>query len=162
MHDTILTQKLLTVLLAALMACPSWALRDCCCTRGVRRAEAASCCSVPKKVETKQRVSSCCAARMKSASCATTIVKSKANPQQSNCRPVSSCRCHQATTVATLTKPILIESFGKGDRMTVAKPPVWTVEARMAASRMLPSMDGAGAGLDGPAGRCVRLCRWLT
>ena len=161
MYGAILSQKLLTVLLAALLACPSWALRDCCCTRGVSRIEAASCCST-RKVETKQNVSPCCAARLKSASCAMTAARSKVDPRELSCRPVSTCRCHQATTVATLTKPVLTESVGNVESVSVAKPPLWTVQARKAAARMLPGVAPDGSGLDGPAGRCVRLCRWLT
>lgn len=161
MYGAILSQKLLTVLLAALLACPSWALRDCCCTRGVSRVEAASCCST-RKVETKRNVSPCCAARLKSASSKTIATSSKVDPRTLSCRPVSSCRCHQATTVATLTKPFLTESIGNEESVSVTKPPLWTVQARKAAARMLPGVTAVGSGRDGPAGRCVRLCRWLT
>ena len=161
MHGAILSQKLLTVLLAALLACPSWALRDCCCTRGARQVEAALCCST-RKVETKRNVSPCCAARLKSASSKTIATSSKVDPRTLSCRPVSTCRCHQATTVATLTKPIPWESVGNADGVSVAKPSLWTVQARRAAARVLPSVAADGSGLDGPAGRCVRLCRWLT
>lgn len=161
MYGAILSQKLLTVLLAALMACPSWALRDCCCTRGVPRVKAASCCSM-RKVETKRNVSPCCATRLKSASSKTITTPSKVDPRTLSCRPVSTCRCHQATTVATLTKPVLAESVGNVESVSVAKAPLWTVQARKAAARMLPGVTADGSGLDGPAGRCVRLCRWLS
>ena len=156
MYGAILSQKLLTVLLAALMACPSWALRDCCCTRGVPRVEATSCCST-RKVETKRNVSPCCAARLKSASSKTIATSSKVDPRTLSCRPVSTCRCHQATTVATLTKPVLTESVGNVESVSVARPPVWTVQAQKAAARMSPTMAADGSGFDGPAGRCVRL-----
>ena len=161
MYGAILSQKLLTVLLAALLACPSWALRDCCCTRAVSRVEAASCCST-RKVETKRNVSPCCAARLKSASSKSIATSSKVDPRTLSCRPVSTCRCHQATTVATLTKPVLKESIGNVKRVSVARPPLWTVQARNAAARILPGATADMSGFDGPAGRCVRLCRWLT
>ena len=165
MHGTILTQKLLTVMLAALMACPSWAVRDCCCTRGARQIETGSCCST-RQVETKQTVSPCCAARMKLAArssnkTATQTTRTETHQHPSSCRPVSSCRCHSATTVATLTKPISTET-GNGNGLNVAKPPLWTIEARKTASQMLPSVVADGSGFDGPTGRCVRFCRWLT
>ena len=154
MFNSVLTQKLLTVLLAAVMACPSWALRDCCCTRGARRAETSTCCQ-QRKGESTRKVSPCCAARLKAVACAAT-------PSPPSCRPVSRCRCNQVTIVATLTKPVPTVSSCFEDGVVAAKAPVWTVEASRAASVKAHWLICEGSGLDGPAARCVRLCRWLT
>ncbi len=160
MSGAILTQKLLTLLIAAVMVCPSWALRDCCCTRSAaRQTEIATCCSKRTEVATR-KVSPCCVARMKTLAAAT--VESAKTEDQPNCRPLSSCRCQRNVVVATLTKPILVVPVDRGANAVSMMPRVWTVQACRARSVSTHQGLDDPLSLAGPMGRCVRLCRWLT
>lgn len=160
MSGSILTQKLLTLLIATVMACPSWALRDCCCTRNAtRQTKTVACCSERFEVATR-KVSPCCVARMQTLAAAK--VESAKTEDQPNCRPLSSCRCQRSVVVAMLTKPIPTVPADRGANADSTMPRVWSVQARRAMSESTHRGLETPVSLAGPMGRCVRLCRWLT
>lgn len=160
MSGSILTQKLLTLLIATVMACPSWALRDCCCTRNAtRQTKTVACCSERFEVATR-KVSPCCATRLNKLAAAK--VDSAKTEIQPNCRPLSSCRCQRTAVVATLTKPVPAVSADRGVNAASTMPRDWTVQAFFAMSVSTRRGLTDPVSLAGPMGRCVRLCRWLT
>ena len=150
MQGMVLSSKLLTALLAALMVWPSWATRDCCCTRRAVQTEASSCCkrSVAEPIK---KLSSCCAARAKATA-----------KQQSHCQLTSSCRCRVVLASATLPKTV------QAPRTFDVRGPAWTESHHrtadlwtLSAVSLRPVLD-VRPGLDGPGELCMRLCRWLT
>lgn len=150
MQGTLLSGKLLTALLAALMVWPSWAMRDCCCTRRAAQAEMPSCCQRPA-AEPVKKLSPCCAAR------------AKATPQQqASCQRTSTCRCRVAVIAVALPKSVQTPRAVHFAGPAWAESPDHAAESRTLSSTAARSYLSASSGSDGPTEICIRLCRWLA
>jgi hypothetical protein len=156
MNPAVVSTRLLLILLASAMACPSWLWGDCCCTRRAAAGNARSCCSVSagSKQASAPKKRSCCAARLGDGA--------KSQAPSTLAEPASQCRCRtQTVAVPTAKSPWSLDrvSFQRCDWIAVRNHEVVSNDF---ASRISRGDDHKlGSPLDAHD-RCIVLCRWLA
>ena len=155
MQSGVLANRLIGLLLAVTMLCPSWLWGNCCCSRRAIARNLAGCCqSKPDSVAETKPQKSCCAKRA-------LVVKSAAS-ERPDCHPVSPCRCRTSVEAVAVTTSV------RSAELTSQIIPM-AIPGRIAASlgNVLPSNPASLPPNDrgdppSPLERCARLCRWLA
>ena len=155
MQSGVLANRLIGLLLAVTMLCPSWLCGNCCCSRRVIARNLAACCQskVDSAAETKPQ-KACCAKRA-------LVVKSAAS-ERPDCHPVSPCRCRTSVEAVAVTGSV--RSSELTSQIVPMAIPGWI--AAMLGNDLpsnvasLPRNDPGDP--PSPLERCAQLCRWLA
>ena len=155
MQSGLLAHRLIGLLLAVTMLCPSWLCGNCCCSRRAIAKNLAACCQskADSAAETTPK-KSCCAKRA-------LVVKSAAS-ERPDCHPVSPCRCRTSVDAVFVTGSV------RSTELT-SQLVHMAVPGRIAVSlgSDLPSNPTSLHRNDpgdppSPLERCAQLCRWLA
>lgn len=139
--------RVMALLLIGGMLLPSWAMRDCCCSRKTVSTTVRPCCA--KRLATTTPLKKCCAARLKSST----------NPTAVQADHGLMCRC--AVTTPTAVDPNstrrLISAPGTSslEMVTTSLPPA--VSVSMVSVTVHPPLPPIRA-----VSSQVLLCRWLA
>ena len=156
MSPALVSTRLLLILLASTMACPSWLWGDCCCTRRAAAGKSRSCCQSFAKAtqKTAPKKRSCCA------------VIVSADVQSSSvstlCEPAAPCRCRTQSVAIAFSKPLRSMDRDRHDPCDGFAVRVHHAVTEIDASNVAHLADHeCGCPLDAME-RCRWLCRWLA